>query len=172
MGNRLKSESFFRLAMLQKENEPPIASDRERVDNTARLLKFSLNVDASQESNDEMFCGGQMDANFHLGMQHFQEASTFFSAAVRVAPEFVEAVNNLGVAYDLSGQWNDAVRTFQRALSLRPGMQEAVCNLCIARINLWSSHTDKTTADPVLSEVVVSATEACDIPGLTLDPNA
>jgi hypothetical protein len=46
--NRLKAESFVRLAMLQKKNVPPAASDRERTDAVARLLQYALNIDAAQ----------------------------------------------------------------------------------------------------------------------------
>jgi hypothetical protein len=72
-----------------------------------------------------------------LRQRAFADAALLFGAAARAEPEFVEAVNNLGVASDLAGQPQAAAEAFARALQLRPQMQEAACNLCIAKVNLW-----------------------------------
>jgi len=52
-----------------------------------------------------------------LKFEDFPKAINFFQKAVSVDPDFAEAHNNLGVAYERSKMFNDAIISYNKALS-------------------------------------------------------
>ncbi|OIO27274.1 MAG: hypothetical protein COZ31_03600 [Nitrospirae bacterium CG_4_10_14_3_um_filter_44_29] len=52
-----------------------------------------------------------------LKFEDFPKAIDFFQKAVSVDPDFAEAHNNLGVAYERSKMFNDAIISYNKALS-------------------------------------------------------
>ncbi|MDI6744036.1 MAG: tetratricopeptide repeat protein [Thermodesulfovibrionales bacterium] len=52
-----------------------------------------------------------------LKFEDFQKAIEFFQKAVSVAPDFSEAHNNLGFAYEKSRKFNEAIASYNKALS-------------------------------------------------------
>jgi tetratricopeptide (TPR) repeat protein len=52
-----------------------------------------------------------------LKFEDFPKAIDFFKKAIKVDPEFSEAYNNLGVAYEKSGRFEDAIGSYKKALS-------------------------------------------------------
>jgi tetratricopeptide (TPR) repeat protein/tRNA A-37 threonylcarbamoyl transferase component Bud32 len=50
----------------------------------------------------------------------FQEAETFFTAAVALRPHFASAYHLLGTACQLQGKWDQAIACFREALRLQP----------------------------------------------------
>lgn len=60
-------------------------------------------------------------------------AISLFQKAIQVAPENVHAHNNLANAYAHQKQWSAAIRHYEAALSLEPGMQAAAKNLVIVQ---------------------------------------
>ncbi len=55
-----------------------------------------------------------------------------YERALQLSPGFAAAYNNLGEAYRIRGQWDQAVACFQRALQLQPDYAEACNNLVVA----------------------------------------
>jgi tetratricopeptide (TPR) repeat protein len=56
--------------------------------------------------------------------------------AVRLDPEFVEALNNLGARYVAIGRFADASRCFERAIQVAPQTASLYANLAQARIRM------------------------------------
>jgi Flp pilus assembly protein TadD len=67
------------------------------------------------------------------GAQHAKAAAEL-EKALRIAPEFADARNDLGVQYAALGRHEDALAQFQAAVRIAPGMSRAHSNLALA---LW-----------------------------------
>ncbi len=91
-----------------------------------RLYRQSLQADA--ESADTWCMLGIVSRA--LGQP--DEAVTAYKEALRLRPDFVEALNNLGNALVNQNKAQDAVAAFERVLRLRPGYAEAHNNLAAA----------------------------------------
>ncbi len=52
-----------------------------------------------------------------LDFEYYQKAVDFFKRAIRVDPNFSEAYNNVGYAYEKTGRFNDAIDSYKKALS-------------------------------------------------------
>ena len=52
-----------------------------------------------------------------------------FRAAVKLRPNHVDAINNLGVALQCKGELEAAIECYRRAMQLKPGYVEACINL-------------------------------------------
>jgi tetratricopeptide (TPR) repeat protein len=59
-------------------------------------------------------------------------ARDHLAEAVRMKPDFLEGINDLAIAYHVSGQLDEAVRWYERALQVRPAYAEAHYNLARA----------------------------------------
>ena len=70
---------------------------------------------------------------FHV---HFDAAEPHLEAAVRLAPHYPEALNNLGVAYAHRERYVEAVRLFSQALFQRPSFTTARYNLGLVQSRL------------------------------------
>ncbi len=53
------------------------------------------------------------------------EASGYFQQALKLSPDHIIALDNLGSAYRQQKRWDDARKTYERALELRPSDAEA-----------------------------------------------
>ncbi len=60
-----------------------------------------------------------------------QEAISSYLAAIKLDPNFAEAMNNLGLAYDQQGRAEEAVALYDRALRIKPNYPEAHLNYAI-----------------------------------------
>ncbi len=58
----------------------------------------------------------------------FDEAIHNYQQALRLNPNFAEAHNNLGAAFDHQERLDEAVRCFEQAVRLKPAFAEALCN--------------------------------------------
>ena len=65
------------------------------------------------------------------------EAIGYFKRAVQINPRFADALNNLGVAYEVKGEPNAAIASYRRALQADP-------NHALARKNLARFEKTKT----------------------------
>jgi tetratricopeptide (TPR) repeat protein/peroxiredoxin len=59
------------------------------------------------------------------GEGHMEEAIADFQQALRLSPDHLIAVNNLGGAYRQSKRWDEAQQIYERALALAPANAEA-----------------------------------------------
>lgn len=64
------------------------------------------------------------------------EAEVHYSHALRLNPEHAESMNNLGVVLCKRGRFADAVPLLEETLRLRPGLEDAIHNLNLARAAL------------------------------------
>ena len=63
-------------------------------------------------------------------------AISAYEMAVRYAPDFAEALSNLGNLYLQNGRSAEAVRAFEKAISAKPDLAPLYCNLAAALIAL------------------------------------
>ncbi|WP_127109435.1 tetratricopeptide repeat protein [Pararhodobacter zhoushanensis] len=82
-------------------------------------------------------------ANLHLG--RLGQADQMFRRAIEFDPEFVPAINNLGVVMVERADWGQAAHLFRTAFALDSGRSEEIRqNLRLALANLEnSSYTDE-----------------------------
>ncbi|MBA4373092.1 MAG: hypothetical protein C0402_09570 [Thermodesulfovibrio sp.] len=79
---------------------------------------------------------------FELGLLYDAEkgrasdAAAAFKEATRLAPDYVEAYNNLSVIYGKAGKYDESIGVLQQVLKLRPDFAEAHFNLGIAYTRL------------------------------------
>ena len=71
-----------------------------------------------------------------LQEQDFAAAAARFQSALRIRPEWAEAENNLGIALASQGRIADALPHFERAVTLKPSLQDARANRDQARAAL------------------------------------
>ena len=64
-----------------------------------------------------------------LEQRHYQEAADQLREALLLAPDAVQAHNNLGIALASQGQFDEAIDHFRRALALQPDFDDARRNL-------------------------------------------
>jgi tetratricopeptide (TPR) repeat protein len=64
-----------------------------------------------------------------------EEAIQHNTEAVRIKPDFVEALNGLGNALYIAGRTEDAIRCYERALEIRPGLAQAHANIGIILVS-------------------------------------
>jgi len=71
-----------------------------------------------------------------------ESAIAYFYKAVEISPEFVEAINDLGVAYETTGDIIHAVKMYDRAITIEPSYLPAYTNLAF----LYEKQGDITNA--------------------------
>jgi len=91
-------------------------------------------------------------ARFEMGDQ--AAALNDFRSALQVHPNHVHVLNNIGTCQTLSGQHDDAVRTYKRAIELAPRFEEARINLAFVLHSLGKDQE----AYEVLSPIAANAT--------------
>ena len=78
---------------------------------------------ASRLSARDWYLFGKAQTSFH----RFEKAIFDFQNAIRIAPDFSDAWDELGVTYRLAGKMKEAKESFERAQSL--GNADAVSHL-------------------------------------------
>jgi tetratricopeptide (TPR) repeat protein len=71
-------------------------------------------ISANPNSSEAFFCLAYMEQE----KENFNEAINFFEAALKIKPEDVGAINNLGNCFDRLNKSNDSIKTYSRAISL------------------------------------------------------
>jgi tetratricopeptide (TPR) repeat protein len=77
---------------------------------------------------------GHLDAMYLLGTLLLQKgdaaaAIELLELLLQAREDVADVHNNLGIAYNSLGRWEDAARAFHRALKVRPGYEQACFNL-------------------------------------------
>ncbi len=68
----------------------------------------------------------------HAGLRDWDEAEASYARALELKPDYAEAHNNRGIAFNDRGMLDAAVASFRRALEIRPDYAEAHNNLGVA----------------------------------------
>jgi Flp pilus assembly protein TadD len=114
---------------------------RERPDNVSALIHKGEALYALGRSNEAMATyrqalalrPGSVEAKIGLGRLMLTsnpgEAEAIFLGVVERHPRDAVALNNLGIAEDLQGRYQQAQRTYSRALAVQPGMAAAQVNM-------------------------------------------
>ena len=77
----------------------------------------------------------------YASLGRLPEASACYRQALRLKPDYADALNNLGLVQAVEGHWDQALDCYYRALALRQNHPETWCNLGIAHIQ--QSHLDE-----------------------------
>jgi tetratricopeptide (TPR) repeat protein len=64
---------------------------------------------------------------------HFEETIAAARAALNLRPDYAEAWNNIGAAYNSMSRWADAIQACEQALRLKPDFVLAKNNLALAK---------------------------------------
>lgn len=78
------------------------------------------------------------------------DAIAAYNKALRLKPDYLEALNNLGVALDAKGQFDDAIAALNKALQLKPDDLDALNNLGNALANKGQFDDAITTLNKAL----------------------
>lgn len=91
-------------------------------------------------------CTGLGRARLALGQAALAERD--FQCAIKAAPDDLQALNGLGVAYNLQKRDDDARQQFEKALEIDPGYSPALNNLALS----WLSSGDNSQAIGLLNQ--------------------
>jgi len=73
-----------------------------------------------------------------------RRAEQYFHAALRLRPEYAEALNNLGVLYVRTKRIDSGVKAFETCIRVAPGFDQAYLNL--ARVYALEGQVDQAAA--------------------------
>ena len=91
-----------------------------------RLQVCSLNVEESRSAaTNEPPCTLCCLAHHLYNEGKNEEARAWYEQALRIAPDYAEAHNNLGLTLDALGRQNEATSHFLEALRINPSLAEA-----------------------------------------------
>jgi len=71
-----------------------------------------------------------------------RDSITLWRESVKADPDFAKAHYNLGVAYDMDGNIEDAIFHYQKAISLKPNLIGAEAHFNLARL-FWEKYRDE-----------------------------
>ena len=63
----------------------------------------------------------------------YEQAATAYQTALEIQPHNVEALNNLGLAHQALGRFEEAIAVYEEGLTLNPDLPQLHANLAIAR---------------------------------------
>jgi len=75
---------------------------------------MTIAIRSNPNSSEAFFCLAYMEQE----KENFLEAINFFESALKIKPEDVGAINNLGNCFDRLNKSNDAIKTYSKAISL------------------------------------------------------
>ncbi|TKJ31228.1 hypothetical protein CEE39_07355 [bacterium (candidate division B38) B3_B38] len=102
---------------------------KEKVLSKAPVQKFPAKAEKIDLNKDFFF-------HFNLGLR-FQKQRKYrlaieqYHRAIEIQPKFVQAYNNLGSVYFLSGSYPEAMEEYKKAIELKPDYAEAYYNLAM-----------------------------------------
>jgi tetratricopeptide (TPR) repeat protein len=104
--------------------------DRAIADNISPVgIKTSYTLAQSQKQADELLLSG----NQKLKQKNYTGAIADFSQSIQLAPNFEKALYNRAVAYDLSGNRQQAIDDYDRVIKLNPRNVNSYFNRAVAK---------------------------------------
>ncbi|MCK9614063.1 MAG: tetratricopeptide repeat protein [Candidatus Omnitrophica bacterium] len=91
----------------------------------------------AQETAKELLEKGKQFYEEHK----YDEAITEYNKAIELNPNYAEAYNNRGVAYNVKGSYDQAISDFTRAIEINPSYAEAYYDRAVAYY--WKHEPDK-----------------------------
>ena len=85
------------------------------------------------------FCGSfayNFYVKFLIKAKAFEKAIEAFLDAISLAPDFLDAQNNLGTAYGMNNQHQKAYEAFKKAYEMKKDYPNALHGLIVAETNL------------------------------------
>jgi Flp pilus assembly protein TadD len=110
------AQVFFQVLAANPEDEELLLADYRRKEFHNNLLRERFLVERGQGTSEVHFnlaCLYVMSGDFSMALQQYQES-------IRLKPENVFAINNLGGVYRKLGRLDEAIRQYQRALEINP----------------------------------------------------
>lgn len=104
------------------------------------------NIQALPDAQRVALCAGLGRARLALGQAGLAERD--FQCAIDAEPGNLQALNGLGVAYNLQNRDDDARRQFEKALEINPGFAPALNNLALS----WLASGDSSKAIGLLNQ--------------------
>ncbi|MFN0114586.1 MAG: sulfotransferase [Paracoccaceae bacterium] len=130
-----QSRSEDRAAILGGAGPDDVSSVRRLIE-TGKAGQARVLADALLASHPTSAALWNLRGIASLAEQAPDRAAHYFTQALRQAPDYAEALANLGLAFALLGRAPDAASTLARALSLAPENLEARINLSNALLEL------------------------------------
>ncbi len=62
-------------------------------------------------------------------MEKYGEAEASYRDALKLSPNYADAINDLGITQARQSKFDDAVATYRRAITVRPKFAEAYNNM-------------------------------------------
>ena len=122
---------------------PPVAADIEpSTESTARPAAPELPSFDAARAGELQAAADQDPANIQarvdlgtlfLEAQRFEDAASWFEAALALKPDDVERSTDLGVAYYYGGNLDQALEQFDRSLEIEPAHAETLLHLGVVR---------------------------------------
>ncbi len=79
----------------------------------------------------------------HFETKNYSRAQSFFVKVLKTGGRFADVLNALGVIYHQEGKFNDAIKSFEEAVSINPNYTEASLNLAVLYNDLGEYHKSK-----------------------------
>ena len=63
---------------------------------------------------------------FYINLRKFTEAIASYQQAIKIKPNFTEAYNNLGLAFEDLGKVTEAIDSYQQAIKIKPNFYRSL----------------------------------------------
>jgi tetratricopeptide (TPR) repeat protein len=130
-----------KLAEAIPEFRTAVQLDPESAKSHRNLADALASAGQSDDAVNEFRRAARLDptgsAHYDLGslfleLDRTEEAIAAFRASLKLAPNSVEAHNNLGIALGIQGRLDEAIAHFRQALAIQPDFEDARKNLALA----------------------------------------
>jgi tetratricopeptide (TPR) repeat protein len=116
------------------------------VENMMKIYQYQARPADAQKTLEELIAKAPDNADLHLGLamalvgqQQLERGRAELDAAIRLRPNFVDAINNLGSVLLLSGDAVGALGQFNRCRQLAPDFDRATLNAALVETRLGHS---------------------------------
>jgi Flp pilus assembly protein TadD len=100
----------------------------------AGALKMGETLLAQKPDSPEVL--NLMGTIYGKGLGQLEQSITYLNKAVELSPNYVSALENLGIAYAMKNQFDLALNYLNRAHELEPDNQNVINNLQMVKMNM------------------------------------